>query len=257
MSTPEMSTPETSTPGWMQAIWSRIIAVAVAVIVAGYALLVPASLLLLSIGSLDCLGPGCELAVPAVIVGGGVGVLAGVGTAIVLVILAIRPRRPLLVAALVGLAILPVALLVQGWSVRTLDDGRDVAAEGSQLAFAIDRSMQEVLVEITGGSSLQQSGILGPDGGVSPCALPDGEPGYQAWSRLVFTQGSALSEEDLQDVRSRFDQTRERMILIPIEISLTQDWQPDGSEVRWTVTSTCLPLPTLSPTDGAPSAAGR
>lgn len=228
---------------WMQAAWFRVIVIIVAVIVAGYALLVPATLLALSIGSTECLGPGCGLAVPLTLIGGGLGVLAGIATAVLLVVLAIRPSRPLLIAGLIGLAILPAALLVQGWSLRILDEGRGVAAEASQLSFAIDRSMQEVLVEVTGGSSLQQPGILGPEGSATACELADGQPGYQAWSRLTFTDSSPLSAQDRQEIQARFDQTRERMILIPAEIALTQDWQPDGSQVHWTVTASCLPLP--------------
>lgn len=238
------------TPSWMQAAWFRVLAIVVAVIVAGYALLVPTSLLFLAIGSLECLGPGCTLATPAAVGGGAIGIVGGIGTAVVLVILAIRPGKALLITSLVGLALLPIALLIQGWSLSVLDEGRDVSADAQQLSFELDRAMQEVLVEVTGASSLQQPGILGPESGALPCDLPDGNPGYQAWSRLVFTSGSQIDAAGRQNVQSRFDETRERMITIPATIELTQTWEQEGSDAQWTVTASCQPLPQRSEESG-------
>lgn len=232
-------------PAWMTATWFRVLAVIVAVIVAGYALLVPAALLYLSIGSLDCLGPQCERAVTVGLAGGAVGVLAGVATVIVLVLLAVRPSKALLIAGLIGLTVLPVALLAQVWGLRALDEGRDVAGEAQQLSLEIDRAMQEVLVEVSGASSLQQPGILGPEGGATACELPGGEPGYQAWSQLIFTSGSRVGAQDQRSIQARFDETRERMIMIPASISLEQDWQSDGTDARWTVSTPCQPLPSI------------
>lgn len=234
-----------ASPAWMTATWFRVLVVIVSVIVAGYAVLVPAALLYLSIGSLQCLGPRCELAVTVGLAGGATGVLAGVSTVIVLVLLAVRPTKALLIAGLIGLTVLPVALLAQVWGLRALDEGRGLAAEAQQLSFDIDRAMQEVLVEVSGASSLQQPGILGPEGGATLCELPEGEPGYQAWSRLIFTSGSSVSAQDQRAVQARFDETRERMIMIPASISLKQDWQTDGTDARWTVTTSCQPLPSI------------
>jgi len=233
---------------WMTATWFRILAGIAAVIVAGYALLVPAALLFLSIGSLECLGPPCDFAVPVSLVGGAAGVLAGVATAVVLVILAVRPSKALLIAGLIGLTVLPIALLAQVWGLRALDEGRHLAAEAQQLSFELDRAMQEVLVEVSGASSLQQPGILGPEEGANACDLPGGELGYEAWSQLTFTGGVQVSLEEQQAIRDRFDQTRERMIMLPADISLTQEWQPDGEDIRWKVTASCQPLPTVEAT---------
>lgn len=235
-------------PAWLQAPWCRVLAIVIAVLVLGYALLVPTSLLYLAIGSIECLGPGCATANGAAVAGGVVGLLIGIATAALLIVLAARPRTALLIAALIGLILLPVALLGQAWGVRTLSDGRSIASEASQLGFAIDTSMQEVLVSVTGANSMQQPGILGPEQGLIECEGADG-PGYQATSRLTFTPGSSIGAAERDALASEFTASRGRMILIPASIELQQEFAQADDGWSWTVTSGCQPLPVSSPDD--------
>lgn len=244
-------------PSWMSSAWFRALVVIAAILVVGYALLVPAALLYLAIGSLDCLGPGCELAPTVSTAAGAIGILVGIATATVLGILAFRPRTGLVITALAGLAILPVALLGQGWSLRALDAGRETFNDAQQLALEIDRAMQEVLVEVSGSGSLEQPGILGPDISVVGCDLADGTPGYSASSELTFTSASSLTRSDLDQLVATFDGSRQRMIMIPSGIDLAQDWQQAGADMSWTVASTCQPMPGDAGNDGALPANAR
>jgi len=237
-----------TTMSWMQTTWFRILAITLAVIVAGYSLLVPTSLLYLSIGSTECLGPECGAATATTLIAGASGLLVGITTCVLLVLLATKARNGLLIACLVGLMALPVALLTQAWGLRTLSDGRARYGEAQQISFDLDRAMQEVLVEVTGANSLQQPGILGPQSEIAACQRPDG-PGYQASSSLTFTPSSDVDQDAAASLQARFTQSRDRMIMLPSELMLTQDWRPDGADLRWTVTASCLPLPQTTELD--------
>lgn len=230
---------------WLTSGWFRVLAGVAALLVGGYALLVPTSLLFLSIGSLDCLGPECTTAQGAALAAGLVGVVAGVITCVLLIVLIIRARTTLLIASLVGLMVLPVALLAQAWGLRALSDGRSRYGEALQLSFDIDRAMQEVLVEVTGSSALQQPGINGPQMAVTDCEYAGG-PGFQASSSLDITPAAGIDGAARSALEATFRQSRERMIMIPADIELAQDWQEVGSDQRWTVTASCQPLPTTS-----------
>ena len=244
-----------TTMSWMQKTWFRILAIMLAVIVAGYTLLVPTSLLYMSIGSTECLGPECGAATATTVIAGAAGLLVGITTCVLLILLAAKARNWLLIACLVGLMALPVALLTQAWGLRALSDGRALYGEAQQISFDLDRAMQEVLVEVTGASSLQQPGINGPDIAVVDCEQAEG-PGYQGSSSLTFTSGSNLDASTYEEIEARFTQSRERMIMLPASIELQQQWQPDGADMRWTVTTSCQPLPSAPLADGTlPSSA--
>lgn len=248
MATPSGSppTPQASLspqPAWLRSTWLRVVAVLMGILVAAYVLLVPASILLLLFGSQQCLGPGCGLASLMANVGGAAGVVAGVVTVIVLILLAVMCRKGLLITALAGLAILPLALLSQFWGHQLLDEGGAGYDDAIQLSYQVDWAMQGVLVEVSGAGSEIQPGILGPDLGVDACELPDGGDGYRAWSQLTFTSESQVGTDDRQTMEARFDTSRERMFLIPASIALTQDWRATGPNWTWTVTTSCQPLP--------------
>lgn len=105
--------------------------------------------------------------------------------------------------------------------------------------------MQEVLVKVTGSSALQQPGIIGPQMAVTDCQQA-GASGFQASSSLDFTPSAGIDGTAWSALEATFRQSRERMIIIPADIERAQDWQEVGSDQRWTVTSSCQPLPTTS-----------
>jgi len=231
---------------WYRSVPMRIVVGVLAVALAGYALVVPAALLYLTIGSRECFGPLCTTATTVAVVGGGTGVIVGLGTAVVALLFALRPGRALLLITAVGVGVLIGALLAQTWGTRTLSDGRARGAEAAQLSYDIDRSMQEALLSVLGNPAFQLLGPLGPEFGLTPCDLPAG-PGFRASSRLTFTGSSSLAQSDRDGVAQAFTQSRERMILIPATVDLVQRWEAVDGAWTWTVTASCQPLPEPAP----------
>ena len=50
------------TPSWLQATWLRVVAVLAAIVILGYAAIIPTALLYLAIDSRACLGSACGAA---------------------------------------------------------------------------------------------------------------------------------------------------------------------------------------------------
>ena len=123
---------------WFYALWFRVMVVIGVVGAALYVLVVPAALVFLAVGSIECLGPSCAPAQTGTLVFGALAVAIGIAAIALLIAFAIRPTGRRLLIGIVGLAVLPLLLAGQVWGTSTLSKGRAVTDAAMQLAFAID-----------------------------------------------------------------------------------------------------------------------
>jgi hypothetical protein len=212
-----------------------------AVVLLFYVAFVPTSMLYLSIGSLDCLGPRCGVATSLAVTAGGVALLAGLSTVALLLMTSARPRRWFVFASLGGLSLVALALPAQIWANLTLSDGRAVTDNAMQLAFNIDSVTQDAVVSATGLTIWQGGDMWGPDIFVASCEGND--QGFVATARMHFGPGAGVDENARREIELAIEQSSARQMLIPESIELSPSWSRDGPEQSLTVTSSCQPLP--------------
>lgn len=225
---------------WFAHTWARGLAVLVGVVTLLY-LVVPIALTYLAIGSIECLGPRCTVAERVAVASGAVSIVVGLGVATLSVIIAFRPRGRTVVAAAVGLGILPLLLVTQAWGTRTLSEGRSVTDEAMQVAFGVDQVMQDAVFGATGMTVWTSPGVLGPDINVEACPVSTDE--FVAFSRMYFGPEVGLSPEDRAAIDSAVTTSTSRTMALPGDIKLSTMWDVSGDEVVLTVKTNCQVLP--------------
>lgn len=218
----------------------RVIAGLGAVLALGYTALVPSIVFFASIGSWECLGTNCDSAQAAIVGGTLIGYLAGLTTAALLVVLAFRPRRGVLIAAAVAVALAALALVVQVWGVATVTSGRDTGAAAMQVAFDVDQVAQQAVADTTGMSVWSTAGVTGPDIRVDVC--PSDADQFVAMASLTFDTVAGLTEGDRDAISQGVVDSTTALMLLP-GVDLTPAWTQDGSRWILTVTSSCQPVP--------------
>ena len=235
-----MSGPTSARP-WWGAPWFRIGSGIVSAGLLIYLAFVPTSILYLSIGSLECLGPRCSAATTLALAGGALAVVAGLATVVVLIVFVVRPRRWALLGSLCGLVLVALAFPVQVWANLTLSDGRALTDTAMQLAFDVDSVTQDAVVSVTGLSIWQGGDVWGPDISVASCEGND--QGFVATARMHFGPGAGVDENARGKIELAIEQSSVRKMLIPESIELSPSWSRDGQEQSLTVISSCQPLP--------------
>lgn len=211
-----------------------------AVLALGYTAVVPSVVLFASIGSWECLGASCGVGQTALLVGTGAGYLAGLTAVVLLAVLAFRPRRGILVAALVAIVTAALALVLQIWGVATVASGRDAGATAMQLAFTVDQVAQQAVADTTDMSVWSTPGLTGPDVHLGLC--PDADDQFVAISSLTFDVESGLTDADRAVITQAITDSTTALMLMP-GVGLSTDWTQDGSRWILTATSACQPIP--------------
>ena len=229
------------TPTWLQATWLRVAAGVIALAVLGYAAVVPTALLYLAIDSRTCLGAACDPATAAAVAGGALGCLAALVIAVFAIWFAIRPRAWNALVVVVAVAMLPIALAVQVFGLRTLSDGRAVGGEAMQFAYAVDAVVEGSIVEATGLPLIDQPGVLGPEVDVTVC--PTNSGAFAAMVRMRFT-GSSGADDGIRSAIERGIGTSTTRVMAGLaDVALTATWEQAQDEWVLTVTSACQPIP--------------
>lgn len=218
----------------------RVVAGLGAALALGYTALVPSIVFFASIGSWECLGTNCDPAQAAIVGGTVIGYLAGLTAVVLLVVLVFRPRRGVLVAAVLAIVLAALALVVQVWGVATVTSGRDRGAAAMQVAFDVDQVVQQAVADITGMSVWSTSGVTGPDVRVDVC--PSDTSQFVAMSSLTFDTVTGLTEGDRDAISQGVVDSTTALMLLP-GVDVTSAWTQDGSRWILTVTSSCQPVP--------------
>jgi len=211
-----------------------------AVLALGYTAVVPSIVFFASIGSWECLGANCDSAQTAIVVGTALGYLAGLTAVVLLVVLAFRPRRGVLVAAVLAIVLAALALVVQIWGVATVTSGRDRGAAAMQVAFDVDQVAQQAVADTTGMSVWSTAGVTGPDVRVDVC--PSDADQFVAMASLTFDTVAGLTEGDRDAISQGVVDSTTALMLLP-SVDVTSAWTQDGSRWILTVTSSCQPVP--------------
>ena len=227
---------------WFYALWFRVVVVVVAIGAAVYVIVVPAALVFLAIGSIECLGQSCAPAQTMTLIFGALALVIGIATVVLLIVFAIRPRGRRLLIGVVGLALLPVLLTGQVWGTSTLSEGRAVTDAAMQLAFAIDNVAQDAIARATGLSVWDIPDVLGP--GITVALCPTSSDSYVASVQLTFEGSSGIDEVTRGEIVDALEQSMLRTMLIPASVEIVSTWTPSGEDWTLTLESNCQPLPT-------------
>jgi len=227
---------------WFYALWFRVMVMIVVLGAALCVLLVPAALVFLAVGSIECLGPSCAPAQTGTLVFGALAVAIGIAAIALLIAFAIRPTGRRLLIGLVGLAVLPFLIAGQVWGTSTLSKGRAVTDAAMQLAFAIDDVAQDAVVRATDASVWDSPGIRGPDTTVRLCSTNNAA--YVASVQFHFGPSSGIDEVARGEILKALEQSTLNPMLIPTSVDLSSTWTSSGGDWSLTVESDCQPLPT-------------
>lgn len=231
---PAAARPRTAAP------WLRVAAVVVALGLFLY-LLVPAALMYLAVGSLECLGPDCLLAERVAVIGGIVSIVLALVGIVLLLVFAMRARVTVLLSGLIVIALQVPMVMSQAWATRTLSEGRAVSADAMQLAYSVDEVTQDAVVRAVNLSVWNGAGIWGPEVFAAPC--PASSSDFVAGTRLHFGPSSGIDASARELITAAIQDSSLREIVIPPFVTISADWTPSGQNWSLTVTSECRPLP--------------
>lgn len=221
----------------------RVIAALLALLSLTGTLLMPAGMLYLSIGSLGCVGPGCNAATAVAWIAGAVAFIAGLTATVMCILIAVRPQRWRVIGAAIALIVFALAIAGQIGNLSNLRSGQAAYDAALQTAFGVDSAMQEILFAATGLTIWGDDGLTGPFLDAVSCELADGGSGYQASAAITISDRLQPGEADRTGLTRYFDSSRERLLTLDAQLPVTHEWTRTDSGWRWTITTACRSLP--------------